>query len=89
MSRLFKKLHLNGFKNKAPLEPFPLEAEKVSIPLKQHIGVEARPLVKVGERVTPGMKIAQIPADQLGADLHASIAGVVTQVGKEIIIEKR
>jgi len=89
LSRLFSKLHLNGFINKAPLKPFPIEPQRVKILLKQHIGVEALPLVKIGDTVKPGDKIAQIPEDKLGADLHASIAGRVTHIGREIIIEKR
>ncbi len=47
----------------------------VTLPLRQHIGISAVPCVAPGERVTRGQLLADIPADALGAPVHASIDG--------------
>jgi len=62
---------------------------RVIIPLKQHIGVPARPLVTVGEQVVCGQLIGQCPEGMLGAFVHASIDGTVTYSGDVIAIEGR
>ncbi len=61
--------------------------ETVRIPLRQHIGAPAVALVKAGERVRPGDCIGEIPEGALGARVHASIEGVVTEVGGSIAIK--
>lgn len=63
-------------------------ASSVSIPLRQHIGAAAVPVVKVGESVRRGSLIADIPKDALGARVHSSIDGRVTGIDAgEIRIE--
>ncbi|RKY38803.1 MAG: electron transport complex subunit RsxC [Candidatus Omnitrophota bacterium] len=57
----------------------------VSIPLKQHIGVPARPLVKVGDRVRTGTKIAERQGE-ISANVHSSISGEVKEVSLEKIV---
>jgi Na+-translocating ferredoxin:NAD+ oxidoreductase RnfC subunit len=52
----------------------------VSIPLRQHIGAPAKPVVSVGQQVAVGDLIGEIPQDALGANVHASIAGRVSKV---------
>jgi Na+-translocating ferredoxin:NAD+ oxidoreductase RnfC subunit len=59
---------------------------RVAIPLDQHIGAPAQPVVSVGQQVTVGDLIAEIPDGALGANVHASIAGRVAQVS-ELAIE--
>ncbi len=56
----------------------------VKILLKQHIGVTATPIVKVGETVSVGTLIASC-GDKLGANIHSSIRGRITKVTKEYI----
>ena len=53
--------------------------EKVVIPLQQHTGSPAEPLVKVGDKVLMGQKIAD-PTGFISAAHHASISGEVTQI---------
>lgn len=59
----------------------------VEIALKQHIGAPAACLVAVGDRVSRGDLIGEIPDKALGARVHASIDGTVTSVadGKVVI----
>jgi len=52
----------------------------VCIPLKQHVGAPALPVVKPGDRVRAGDLAAEIPPGALGARVHASMDGVVTAV---------
>lgn len=62
-----------------------LAASFVRIPLKQHIGAVASPLVAAGERVARGQLIASCGA-KIGANIHASISGVVTKVDDAVEI---
>lgn len=52
----------------------------VSIPLQQHIGAEAKPIVAVGDHVARGQKIAE-PGGRISACVHASISGTVKAIG--------
>ncbi|MCC8026782.1 MAG: 4Fe-4S dicluster domain-containing protein [Clostridium sp.] len=60
--------------------------DRVQISLRQHIGAPSRPLVSPGDRVTCGQLIGAIPEKALGANIHASIDGTVTQVSQSEII---
>ena len=55
---------------------------KVKIFLSQHIGKPAVPLVKEGDRVIEGQRIAEVGRDEFGANIHASINGVVSKIEK-------
>ena len=61
---------------------------RVAIPLKMSAGAAAEPRVAAGASVREGDLIAAIPDGKLGANVHASIAGVVTEVSDRIVIEK-
>ncbi|MFH1398106.1 MAG: electron transport complex subunit RsxC [Candidatus Omnitrophota bacterium] len=52
---------------------------KVYIPLSQHIGKPCLPLVKIGEEVTLGQKIADVQA-QVYAPIHSSVSGTVIDI---------
>ncbi|WP_417597789.1 electron transport complex subunit RsxC [Oceanospirillum sp.] len=66
-----------------PLVQAPLP-QRVILPLQQHIGAPAEPVVSVGERVKTGQLIAR--ADGLiSANIHASISGTVTAIGEHPI----
>ncbi|RCA00446.1 electron transport complex protein RnfC, partial [Klebsiella pneumoniae] len=45
----------------------------------------AVPCVAPGERVTRGQVLADIPADALGAPVHASIDGLVSTITEQAI----
>ena len=60
--------------------------ENVSIPLCQHTGVPAEPVVKTGDMVRTGDLIGEIPSGALGARVHASIDGRVEEVSDNCII---
>ncbi len=85
--RLIAKIGLSGFRNVGPLEDRPLAPRRVVLPLKQHAGAPAQPVVRAGERVRVGDLLAAPATGALGARLHASIAGTVRDVDGSIVIE--
>lgn len=88
IARLIRKLGLSQFKNEGPLVPPTLAPRRVTLPLKQHAGAPAEPVVRVGDAVTAGQLVAQPAPNQLGAPIHASIAGRVTKVNGAVVVEK-
>lgn len=78
--RLLQRLQLSEYDRPAPLRDGLLAVRSVTLPLRQHIGAPARPVRAVGDRVRVGDLIAEVPEGKLGAPVHASIDGVVTQV---------
>lgn len=65
-----------------------IETDVVRIPLKQHIGAPAKSVVAVGDIVTPGQLIASAEG-KVSANIHASIAGEVTDIGEIIEIRAK
>lgn len=63
--------------------------ERVEISLKQHIGNQAKPEVMVGDKVKCGQLIGSCDQDKMGANIHASIDGIVIEIGDSIVIEKQ
>ena len=93
MPLLIQKIGLAKYVNKGPLDDKLVSATSVEIPLKQHIGAPCEVTVKVGDRVQVGQRIARRPITDgkpaLGADIHASISGIVTVVGESVRIESK
>jgi Na+-translocating ferredoxin:NAD+ oxidoreductase RnfC subunit len=85
--RLMNRLGLMEFQNAGPLEDRPLAPRRVTLPLRQHAGVAAVPVVRAGERVRAGDVLAVPPEGALGARIHASIDGVVNRVNGSVVIE--
>ncbi|NQT40274.1 MAG: SLBB domain-containing protein [Planctomycetes bacterium] len=89
MSRLIQKLGLQGFRNVGPLRSDLLAADRVGIALKQHLGAPCESTVRQGDRVTKGQVVGRPPVTDgkpaLGAPVHASIDGVVTEVADGIV----
>jgi len=94
MKRLMRKLDLARFNNVGPLRDEPLRTDRVGIKLQQHVGAPCQPAVQPGTHVTRGQLVGQVPqADgkaALGAAVHASIDGTVTDVADGVVwIERR
>lgn len=65
---------------------YKFNVEKINIPLKQHVGAPCKPIVEVGQRVKRGELVA-IP-NGLGANIHASLSGVVEEVTESNLVLK-
>jgi len=87
VKRLISRLGLKEYDVKAPLEDIKYCPEKVKILLKQHIGAPALPVVQIGQVVTMGEIIGEIPENAMGARVHASISGMIKEISNYIEIE--
>lgn len=86
VDRLVKGLDLQEWDVPAPLCDELLRPGRVRVPLSQHIGAPARAVVAKGDRVKVGDLLGEIPAESLGARVHASIAGTVASVTDHVEI---
>ncbi len=82
--RLVARLELSDYDVPAPLNMEVVKTNKVKILLKQHIGVVASPIIKIGDQVAKGTLIASC-GDKLGANIHSSINGTVTKISNDFI----
>ena len=73
-------IHVPGNKNtkNIPIRDFPAPPQ-VAIPLQQHIGAPAKPLVNVGDDVKLGQVIADFNGG-LSCPVHASVSGTVKAI---------
>jgi len=87
VKRLISRLGLKEYDVEAPLEDIKYCPQKVKILLKQHIGAPAFPVVQIGQVVTAGEIIGEIPENAMGARIHASISGIVKEISNYIEVE--
>ncbi len=85
LSQLIMKLKLQEYDVETPFNPKNISVEKVRVPLQQHIGKPALPVVKKGDKVDAGQLIGKVPEGELGANVHSSINGKVKEVTTENI----
>lgn len=88
LERIMGRFDLLRYDVEAPLMLEEFSTSYVKIPLKQHTGIEARPVVKIGDKVKKGDLIALVEIDEVGACVHASIDGTVKKVNGYIEIQK-
>jgi Na+-translocating ferredoxin:NAD+ oxidoreductase RnfC subunit len=80
LPRLVARLGLTAYDRPAPVRPFEQRPTRLVVPLKQHAGVAARPVVQAGSRVAAGTLLGELPEGKLGARVHAGAAGRVVEV---------
>ncbi len=84
MTRLYRfhgGVHLDGHKAEStalPIGPMPL-LPRYAVPLRQHIGEPASPVVKPGDRVLKGQLIGR-PEGYISIGVHAPTSGRVVEV---------
>ena len=86
LKQLIKKLGVAEYDHPSEFDAKEFRPLKVEIPLAQHVGEPAGPIVRIGEKVKKGQCIGEIADGKLGARVHASIDGVVKTVGESIAI---
>lgn len=77
--RLVSRLDLSEYYGRHAHVLKRLQPQTVFVPFAQHIGKPAAPVKKAGDTVKAGELIAA--AEGLSANIHASIAGVITEIG--------
>lgn len=87
LKQLMQRLGVDEYDRPTPFRQIDARPTKVAIPLAQHIGTPATPVVGIGEQINRGQLIAEIPSDKLGARVHASISGVVQEINGAIVIQ--
>ncbi len=88
VERLTSRLGLKKYDKNAPVTSIS-EPSSVKIEFSQHIGVPAKSVVAVGDKVKKGDIIGVSDEKGLGVNIHASIDGTVTDITQRYIkIEK-
>lgn len=86
--RLVERLQIGQYEDHPPFREEGMQVQEVRIPLKQHLGAPAEPVVKAGDHVDKGSLIGEIPDKALGARVHASIGGRVISVDDVVVIRQ-
>jgi len=89
IKKLSRRIGLWSYRDIGPLRSgagAEFHPKKVVLPLKQHAGAPAEPIVKPAQKIRCGEMIARIPEGKLGANLHASIDGVIESVDQTKIV---
>ncbi len=84
--KLLLRLGLSEYTTYAPYREIEMAPEKVVLPLKQHAGKAAVPVVKVGQYVKVGDLLADVPENVVGARVHSSIEGTISDISEEAIV---
>ena len=74
-------LRLPGHKDastRAPILDVPIPAQLV-LPIEQHVGEPAQPIVGIGDRVLKGQTVAE-PDGEMGVPVHATSSGTVVAI---------
>ena len=82
---LIKRLNVQNYDVHTPYNKEIPAPSGVKIFLKQHIGEKTISKVNIGDKVEEGDVIALVPENKLGARIHASISGQVSQVTEDYI----
>ncbi len=78
------KVHVPHRKNTADKKPLRMAPKsEVLIPTSQHIGAPAEPIVKVGDKVFVGTKIAEAQG-AVSSPVHSSVSGTVKKIGPHL-----
>lgn len=85
-SRLIVRLGLEKYNVHLPFVEEKFDVKKLIIPLKQHIGVPSRPIVKTGDRVNAGCLLAVIPENSNGACLHSPVDGIIGEINDSVVV---
>jgi len=88
LKQLMKRLGVEEYNAPSEFLHHELMPKRVEIPLQQHVGTSASGRGRVGDHVKKGQLIGEIPDGKLGANIHASIDGIVKSVGDTIVIER-
>ncbi|RPI11899.1 MAG: NADH dehydrogenase subunit, partial [Acidobacteriales bacterium] len=80
LSQLRRRLKVEAYERETPYQAIDHRPGVVRIRLSQHVGKPAAAVVKPGDKVEAGAAVGRVKAPDLGADVHASIAGTVKSV---------
>lgn len=88
VNRLMERLNVKNYDVHPDFHHVDIGIDEVRVPLSQHIGKAAEPVVKVGDKVKKDDLIGEIPEKALGARVHASISGIITAIDDCVVIKR-
>ncbi len=84
--KLIDRLGIRKYvKDRVDREYIEFNPKTVTIPMSQHVGKPATPVVKTGDMVKVGQLIAKTDENALGTTIHASINGKITKADDRFI----
>lgn len=88
ITMLYQRLGIKPYDRKAHFKAVSFNPAEVELPLQQHIGAPAAPVVMNGDKVVKGQLIADVAEEKLGCPVHASISGTITSISDKSIVIK-
>jgi Na+-translocating ferredoxin:NAD+ oxidoreductase RnfC subunit len=85
LSLLRKRLRVEDYECETPYDDRAASPRSVRVRLSQHVGQPAAPAVREGARVEPGAVVGTVGEAELGANVHASIAGTIRSVTRDFV----
>lgn len=89
LKQLMKKLNVEKYESKTPFKEISFKPKVVRLKLKQHAGAPAVPKVKLNQLVEKGQIIAAPKEGNLGANIHSSVSGKISDITEDYIEIKR
>lgn len=86
VNKLINKIGLNLYDVDAPMTDIKVNVKSVAIPLSQHIGLPATPVVHIGDKVFKGDLLGKVEDNKLGSNIHSSVDGIIKDIRNNIII---
>ncbi|MCL5073162.1 MAG: SLBB domain-containing protein [Actinobacteria bacterium] len=88
LDRLEKRLEVDRYPGITSLSDFNAKISEIKLYLSQHVGAPSVPVVRTGDKITESQLVADIPEGKLGAKVHSSINGIVSEITDSYIIIK-
>lgn len=88
VNKLKQRLDVAMFRDEGPLKQLNIHPDLVRVPLRQHSGTPARPVVKEGDRVKT-YDVVGDASSEISCTMHASIDGVVKKITEDEITIQR
>jgi Na+-translocating ferredoxin:NAD+ oxidoreductase RnfC subunit len=85
LAQLRKRLQVEEYERETPFAEERPRPGQVRIKMRQHAGEAAAPCVGEGSTVKKGQVVGRVEESKLGADVHASIEGMVRRVTPEFV----
>src|SRR5512133_966083 len=85
LSQLRKRLQVEDYEGETPYAAVNFRPAEVRIKMRQDAGQPAVPVVREGDRVGKGQLLGRVEEGKLGANVHASIDGVVRAVTPDYV----
>jgi Na+-translocating ferredoxin:NAD+ oxidoreductase RnfC subunit len=89
VKRLMGRMGLQRYESSLEFDEKEIRPERITLPLKQHIGESCVPVVEKNDKIKAGAVVARITEGRLGADLHTPFAGTILDTKEQIVIDCR